>query len=112
MRSTLSKIVKGFSPHDVFAKEQPNPRHIPASQKQELFRYPELRQMDVERARLCAGRQNLLKYFVARLQSGPLAEVAVLYGDFPHSVLPTVENPAKSGLSNVANRCEEGDRVS
>jgi hypothetical protein len=103
MRSTLSKIVKGFSPHDVFAKEQPNPRHIPASQKQELFRYPELRQMDVERARLCAGRQNLLKYFV---------EVAVLYGDFPHSVLPTVENPAKSGLSNVANRCEEGDRVS
>lgn len=64
MRGSVSKIIKGFFPHYVRAREQPNPRDIPASQQpQKLFGYPELRQVDVENARLFAGRQNLLKYF-------------------------------------------------
>lgn len=92
MRRSVSKIIKGFFPHYVRAREQPNPRDIPASQQpQKLFGYPELRQVDVENARLFAGRQNLLKYFAPELTSGTIAEVGVMFGDFSDFILRTIE---------------------
>jgi hypothetical protein len=92
MRGPVSKIINGFFRPYVRAKEQPDPRNIPASQQPlKSFGYPELRQVDVQNARLFAGRQNLLKYFAPELGSGTVAEVGVMYGDFSDFILRTIE---------------------
>jgi len=67
-------------------------RHIPASEQPEkLFKYPELRQLDVENAKLFAGRENLVKYLAAELRGGTVAEVGVMYGDFSDFIIRTIE---------------------
>jgi methyltransferase family protein len=92
MRGFVSKIIKGFFPRYIRASQQSHPRYIPASQQsQKLFEYPELGQVDVENARLFAGRHNLLKYFAAELEGGTIAEVGVMYGDFSDFILHTIE---------------------
>ena len=68
------------------------PRYIPASQRPEkVFDYPELRQSDVENARLFAGRENLVEYLAPALRGGTIAEVGVMYGDFSEFLLRTIE---------------------
>ena len=92
MGGSLSRIIRGFLPRSSRASEQPDPRSIPASQQPEKsLGYPELRQTDVQNARLFAGRQNLLKHFAPELASGTVAEVGVMFGDFSDFILRTIE---------------------
>lgn len=68
------------------------PRYIPASQQPErLFEYPELGPLDVENAKLFAGRENLVKYLAPELRGGTVAEVGVMYGDFSDFIIRTIE---------------------
>lgn len=92
MAGSVSRIIKRFlTPHYIPVSEQPV-HYIPASQQPlKSFSYPELGQVDVENARLFAGRENLIKHFAPELEGGTVAEVGVMYGDFSDFLLRTIE---------------------
>jgi hypothetical protein len=92
MGGSLSRIIKGVLPRYSRGNQKPDPRSIPASQQlHKSTGYPELRQTDVQNARLFAGRQNLLKYFAPELAGGTVAEIGVMFGDFSDFILRTIE---------------------